>query len=156
MTSLFFALSLLLGNPLIAQQNGAATPKFEDYAVKEQYKGKVAQPVLRTKSDREFRTRLREGAKEKVNFAGHYVLITWGCGGGCVMGAALDAKTGTVSWIPFTLCCWPLEVEDPLNFRVDSKLIVFTGSRGEQGQGVYYYRFEGGKFVLLKAIEKPQ
>ena len=72
------------------------------------------------------------------------------------MGAALDAKTGNVSWIPFTLCCWPLEVENPLNFRVDSKLIVFTGSRGEQGQGVYYYKFDSGKFVLLKAIEKPQ
>ena len=52
------------------------------------------------------------------------------------MGAALDARTGSVWWIPFTLCCWPLEVENPLNFRVDSKLIVFTGIENRRGRKV--------------------
>ena len=155
MTSLFFLLSVFLPGALASAQTAAPLPKFEDYRVAERFEGKAAGPVLRTRTDRQFRTRLREAAQEKVNFAGNYVLATWGCGGGCVMGAAIDGQTGRVYWLPFTICCWPVEVEKPLDFRPDSRLIVFTGSRNEKGQGVYYYKFEGNRFVLLRAVEKP-
>ena len=140
---------------LESAQTPDALPKFEDYRVTERYTGKNAKLVLDAK-DRRFRTRLQEGSQDKVNFAGHYVLTAWGCGGGCLMGAAIDAKTGKVYWLPFTVCCWPVEVEKPLDFRLDSNLIVFTGSRNEEGQGVYYYKFENNSFTLLKAIEKKQ
>ena len=140
---------------LESAQNADAPPKFDDYRVTERYTGKNARLVLEAK-DRAFRTRLREGSQDKVNFAGHYVLTAWGCGGGCLMGAAIDARTGKVYWLPFTVCCWPVEVEKPLDFRLDSNLIVFTGSRNEEGQGVYYYKFENNSFALLKAIEKRQ
>jgi hypothetical protein len=149
---LFFLLAITGFSPI---QGETPLPKFDDYQVDEQYHGKTASPVI-TNHDREFRTRLRYAAREKANFAGHYVVTVWGCGAACLMGAAIDAKTGKVYWIPFTICCWPLEVEKPLDFRLDSSLIVFTGSRGEQGGGVYYYKFDGRQFVLLRAIEKPQ
>jgi hypothetical protein len=136
-------------------QTNAVVPKFEDYQVQEQYKGKTAPPII-TKKEREFRTRLREGARGKANFAGRYVLTVWGCGAQCLMGAAIDAKSGKVYWLPFSLCCWPVEVEHPLDFRLDSSLIIFTGSRSEEGYGVYYYKFDDGQFTLLRAIEKPQ
>lgn len=147
---------LLLPCVLESGQTTDVPPKFEDYRVTEQYSGKNAQPVLDTKDKREFRTRLREGAQGKVNFAGHYVLTAWGCGGGCLGGAVIDAKTGQVYFLPFTICCWPVEVEKPIDYRVNSRLVVFTGSRNEQGQGVYYYKFENNRFTLLKAVEKRQ
>jgi hypothetical protein len=150
MTSFLLLFSLFLS----AAQTAAPLPKFEDYRVTQRFEGKNAKTVLRTRADRQFRTRLREASQEKVNFAGHYVLSVWGCGGGCLMGLVIDARSGRVDWIPFNLCCWPLDVEEPLDFRLDSRLIVFTGSRNEKGQGIYYYKFERNRFVLLHAVEK--
>ena len=53
------------------------------------------------------------------------------------MGAAVDLKTGRVTWVPDTLCCWwepdddaANEVE-PMEFRLDSRLIIFHGMFGE-------------------------
>jgi len=154
MTLLLLLALLSFPATLQSGQTVASTPKFEDYRVTEQYKGKNAKPVL-TRDDLRFRTRIREGAQQRVNFAGHYVLTTWGCGASCVMGVVIDARTGRVYWLPMKVCCWPLEVEDPLAYRIDSSLIVFTGSPDEEKQGVYYYKFEGNRFILLQAVEKP-
>jgi|SRR5579864_2644069 len=150
-----FLLSLLLP-PCVLEpvQKAVGVPTFEDYRVTEQYSGKNARPVLGTRDEREFRTRLNEAAQEKVNFAGHYVLTAWGCGAQCLMGAVIDARRGKVYWLPSTICCWPLEVEKPLDFRIDSRLVILTGSRNEEGQGVYYYKFEANRFTLLQAVEK--
>ena len=155
MTSLFLLLSLLAPGALQTAQAATVLPKFEDYRVNQRYQGKNANPVL-TRDDRQFRTRIREGAREKVNFAGHYVLTVWGCGASCLMGVVIDGRTGRVYWIPFTICCWPLDVLEPLEFHLDSRLIVFTGSRNEKGQGVYYYKFNGSRFVLLQAIGREE
>lgn len=155
MKSLLLLCLLLLPCVLESAQKADAPPKFEDYRVTEQYSGTNAKPVLDTQDKRRFRTRIREAAQEKVNFAGHYVLAAWGCGGGCLSSTVIDAKTGKVYLAPFTICCWPVEVEKPIDFRVDSRLVVFTGSRNEQGQGTYY-KFEGDQFTLLQAVEKKQ
>src|SRR5687767_1925885 len=75
---------------------GQATPRFEDYSVPV-YKGKRAPVNLKSaRGAGTFRTRLREGAAQGVNFAGHYTLVAWGCGTGCLSGGIIDAKTGTV------------------------------------------------------------
>lgn len=155
MKSLVPLLPLVLSCVLGSAQTTGALPRFEDYPVTQRFAGKNAKLVLDAK-DRTFRTRLRQASQEKVNFAGHYVLTAWGCGAQCLMSVAIDATTGKVHWLPFTVCCWPIEVEKPLDFRLDSNLIVFTGSRNEEGQGVYYYKFEKNAFTLLKAIEKKQ
>ena len=128
-------------------------PRFEDFPVKEQISGPTA-PLALTRKDTEFRTQLRDAAREKPNFAGHYVLTYWGCGAGCVMGAAIDARTGRVAWLPSTICCWPVEVEDPLAFRHDSTLVAMTGLRNEKegDQGTHYYRIEGLRFVHVRDV----
>jgi len=41
-----------------------------------------------------------EYAKQEVNFANHYVVTTWGCGSGCVSGAMVDSRNGTVYPLP--------------------------------------------------------
>lgn len=79
------------------------TPQFKDFPPNREYAGKNA-PVIITAEDRLYRTRLREAAQEKPNFAGHYILTAWGCGAGCLMGAVIDANTGKVHWFPHTIC----------------------------------------------------
>lgn len=132
------------------------TPQFKDYPAGAVYKGKNA-PVKLTRADRMFRTRLTFASKQKPNFAGHYVLTYWGCGTECLSGAAIDVKTGKVHRIDFSLCCWEHYGDDnfkPVNFRLDSKLIVFTGARNEKegDKAVHFYKIENGRFVFIKTL----
>src|SRR5262249_16081404 len=98
---------------------------------------------------------------KKPDFAGHYIVATWGCGAGCVMGAIIDAKTGRVYWIPFTLCCWDADVNDnfePIQCHIDSNLIIFVGARNEKEEdnGTDYYRFVNNRLALLRSIMKKK
>jgi hypothetical protein len=43
----------------------------------------------------------RELAAAGPNFAGHYVIVKWGCGSPCLMAAIVDLKTGRVFPPPF-------------------------------------------------------
>lgn len=152
--SIIIIIFFLFGSDIHAdQQIGNQYPQFQDYPVKEQFKGKNA-PIKLTPESRVFETRLRKAAKEKPNFAGHYILSTWGCGMECVMGGVIDAKTGNVYPLPFSICCWGSEYDDnfePIDFRKDSNLVVFTGARNmaESDAGNHYYIFDGEKFVHL-------
>ena len=145
---------------IAAVQSQSRVPQFKDYPVTEAYIGKTATVAL-TRDDRMFRTRLRETSKEKPNFAGRYILTAWGCGTSCLMGAVIDAKTGKVYWWGFTICCWGHEVDDnfqPIEFRLNSKLIVFSGARNEKDgdNGAHFYKFENGRFVHLRSVLKPE
>src|ERR1700737_1549913 len=65
-------------------------------------------------------------------------------GASCLMGAVIDAKTGKVNWWNFSICCWLGDVDDkfqPIEFRLNSKLIVFSGARNEKGGdvGAHFY-----------------
>ena len=133
----------------LADQAKADTPQFENYAVRSVYHGKVASPLLKTTQDRQFKTMLRQGAHGKPNFAGHYIVTIWGCGAGCLMGAVMDAKSGAVYWIPFSVSGWTDTSDDfqPISFRPNSRLIIVTGQRNEQGSsGAHAYIFDGSHF----------
>ncbi len=48
-----------------------------------------------------FAALITESESQLVNFAGHYIFTTWGCGDSeCVDGAIIDAKSGDVSRLP--------------------------------------------------------
>jgi hypothetical protein len=66
------------------------------------------------------------------------------------MSAVIDSKTGAVIWLPFTVCCWELDIKEPIEFRRDSRLLIIHGSLNEQGSGVHYYKFDGTKFELIQ------
>lgn len=127
-------------------------PSFDEFPVKV-FTGNRSGVKISTAKDRQYASRLRQLASQPVNFAGHYVLVSWGCGASCVMAAAIDAKGGKVIWLPFTLCCWPLDRSEPLEFRSDSRLLVAHGSRNEVGGGDYYYRLDPSGFRLVGASE---
>jgi len=136
-------------------------PRFADYPVREIYRGRNARLRL-TRDDRVFRTRLRAVARERPNFAGHYVVTYWGCGTECVMGALIDVKTGRVVWFPGSICCWFSAGDtigddfEPIRFRLDSSLIVFEGARNERDGdlGRHFYRIERGRLVHLLSVPK--
>lgn len=138
-------LLLLLGILLVAHTASAAdVPQFKDFPAKESYEGKNAPVDLSTPKAREFRTRLKEAALQKPNFAGHYILTKWGCGSGCVQPAIINARNGRVFIFPFTVSTVGEEIIDQVQFRMDSVLIIVNGSRNEQPEnGSFYYLWDG-------------
>ena len=92
-------------------------PRFEDFPVKKVYKGASAPVDLHSNPEAmTYRTRLREGAKHKPNFAGHYIVVDWGCGSNCQVYMLIDAISGRV----FD----GTGAERGLTFRLDSLLAI--------------------------------
>jgi hypothetical protein len=115
------ARTLLLLLPLTMFVPAAAagvTPQFEEYAVSEQSGASPVPVVLRGNPEaRRFRTVLRKGATKGPNFAGHFTIVSWGCGTNCQSIAIVDSKTGVVRFAPFGS-------EIGQEFRLDSRLLV--------------------------------
>lgn len=104
-----------------------------------------------------FRTRLREAATQRPNYAGAYVIATWGCGTECLMGAAINTSNGRVTFLPASICCVSLgggEYTEMIAFRPDSTLLVLTGVRNEAegDRGAHFYRIEGDRFVHVRDV----
>ena len=111
---------------------------------------------LTTPEARQFRTRLAEAARQKSNFAGHYILTTWGCGSGCLMPAIIDADNGKVFMIPFTVTTVGEKVIEPLQFDLKSNLLIVNGSRNDGLEnGTFYYKWENDRLELIRLRLKP-
>jgi hypothetical protein len=150
MKSLAFAALLFTLSPLSLEPcNEKRQPKFENYSTTERFQGKVHPAILATPLDRKFRTVIREGVAEGVNFAGHYILVDWGCGTGCNQFVIVNAKTGTVydppfHWVDFhtppkesdvNWWCYPQR----MNYHKESRLLVIEGClAGEQCGRTYF------------------
>lgn len=144
-------LEILLGLCLLAlsargqQQEGV--PRFEDFPVSQTSIGKLVEPILSTREERRYKTVITRGvtkgwgvedgvtgaelATPGPNFAGHYAIVTWGCGSPCLMAAILDLKTGRAFPPPFhhgpghsyfqVPWEWPMKAFD---YRLDSRLLI--------------------------------
>ena len=154
--SLIFLLTLMATN-VAAQES--RPPGFAEYAVSEKFGGSPAPAKIQGKWARLFRTRIRLGAQEGPNFAGHYTLVTWGCGSDCILFAIVDARSGRVYTPPSFagISRVPSQEEDPLQFRIDSRLLIIAGSRvfregqnGDDRAAKFYYKWAGGRLVLLR------
>jgi hypothetical protein len=140
-------------------QKSRPAPRFEDYPVREIYKGPVASVRLDSRKARMFRTRLREDSRGGPNFAGRYTVVVWGCGTGCAQMGVVDARNGRVYFPPVEYMDIP-DTEDAEArsrvFRLDSRLLVITKNLYD-GQGTYtayYFLFDGGRFRLLRKAEE--
>jgi len=93
-TLLEIVLIMVLANVAVAQEK--SLPRFENYPAPKTFVGENAPVIIASPRARMFRTVIREWAKDKPNFAGHYIVAKWGCGTGCVRYAVIDARTGKV------------------------------------------------------------
>jgi hypothetical protein len=132
-------------------------PKFEDYKVGNIYSGKIPSVILHNNSQaRMYRTVLRNGVKQGVNFAGHYTVVIWGCGTSCQSFAIVDQISGRVyfskelSLVSYT-DYW--ENDYGLNYRPDSRLLIVNGRPDEdKDNGKYFYEWNNNRLKLIKMI----
>jgi hypothetical protein len=144
-----------------------STPKFATYPAAVERARIRSIDFKRNPEARSFRTRLSSGLRDGVNFAGHYVLVGWGCGTGCISGAIIDAQTGNVFWPEQfnALATWYGEseyVDKPVDYRKNSRLLIITGIPGQKDDdapqkpsGVYYYEWKNNRLRQLKFVRKP-
>lgn len=160
LTALFLALSSIG----FAQ---STTPTFTQYAVKVQKIKNVRVNLKSHKNANMFRTNLRNAAKEGVNFAGHYILTTWGCGTNCSQSAIIDARNGRVFFpdqlegAGFGFCELPDDTE-PIVSQAGSRLLILSGFKGGDLSvdnapcGVYYLEWTGTNFKQVKFEQKKR
>ncbi len=146
-------------HPLICKKGASNTeiPKFADHKVKVS-KAKPKPIVFRgNKNARMFRTRLREARKGDVNFAGHFIFTSWGCGTGCAYGAIINTKTGRV-YFPKELKGMGFGMmtnipDEPIQYRKNSKLFILHGNAADAKKaGVTYLVWQGTKFKKIKFV----
>lgn len=143
---------------------GAKLPKFSSYPVKVEKTRITAIDLKKHPEARTYRTRLTDGVKGGVNFAGHYIIIGWGCGTGCTNGSVIDARTGNVIWpVQF----YNLDAtygsgysDEQIEFRKNSRLLIIHGVPGSPDNspaghpGDYYYEWKTDRLRQLKFVEK--
>lgn len=166
--TLFLTLLILANANVFADNKESdSLPKFSDFSISEQdiFSGVPAPAVLNSDTDKTFKSRVKDAAKEDVNFAGHYTLSSWGCGSGCEQVVVVDAKTGKTVWLPFFLYYSPTdpEVEEGLEFKKDSKLLIINAQKfydnekdeeesEESGYNKHFYKLENNEFIPLKSL----
>jgi hypothetical protein len=139
-------------------------PAFSTFPAPVASIAKPAAPDLASNPEaKEFKTALREGAKDGPNFAGHFTIVGWGCGGACLDFGILDARNGHVYFPPELRAISVMNVGtasdetapdyDALRFRPDSDLIAVLGApnEDESKEGIAYYRWDGKKLIAVKA-----
>ena len=97
----FITIVFLMGMFLTVTSSygGTTLPDFSQYKVKETdtFTGQPKPVDLSSYKDaKTYRTKLREGTKEGPNFAGHYTIVSFGCGTQCQDNWVIDAKTGKI------------------------------------------------------------
>ena len=145
----------------------SSTPTFTQYAAKVEKIKNVKVNLKSHKNAKSYRTNLRNAAKEGVNFAGHYILTTWGCGTNCSQSAIIDARNGKVFFptqlegAGFGFCDLPDDTE-PIVYKANSRLLVLSGFKGgdlsleKAPCGIYYLEWTGTNFKRVKFEEKKR
>jgi len=171
--------------PLAAQERRQKTslPRFEDYPAHDLFQGTPVAPKIVTPAERLYRTRIREGVqkgwgvvhdgKEGLvgpNFAGHYVIIQWGCGSPCIRMVVVDASTGDVFPPPISdgshgapaltlplltagdSAPWPAPVEFHLNSRLFIAKATPCLKPLPSPSYTYYFLLERNEWHLLRKV----
>jgi hypothetical protein len=151
----------------------AGMPRFQDHPARPVRLSKPAPVDLRgNPAAQAFRTRLRLGATEGPNFAGHYTVVAWGCGAGCIDFGIVDAVSGKVFFDPSLRGVSNDHVRESdsekdlddgvdrttlqLRFRRDSQLLIVFGTPNEDSsrEGVAFYRWTGRALQSVRFIPR--
>lgn len=155
-------LALAFCIPALNAFAGSSEPKFEDYKVDSVFAGPNNSLESFDQSDDKWIGYRSNAIKRKVNFAGHYVVYTGGCGG-AVCGEILDAKTGRiVAGFPNAyLLDGPDGSYYDAEFRLESRLLVIHGTaadpetdqQGNQLQAINrtrHFEFKNNTLILIQ------
>ena len=148
------------------RQSNQKLPRFEDYLVTEASTGPPAALKLTSPEERQFHTSLREAAEKPPNFAGHFRIVSWGCGTNCLGGAVIDLKTGEVVQLPLAkntrgeehwIFCTSMFENGGPEYRRESSLFIVRrgGKRDQNGKNTpdtFYFNFVGSQFQELLRI----
>lgn len=155
--------ALVLWVPALSVSTYAIEPKFQDYKIDSVFADPNSKLDVPEQSDDNWKIYRSNAIKRKVNFAGHYIVFTGGCGGGAICGKILDAQTGKiVEGFPNAY-----ELDSPdgsyydAGFRPDSRLLVISGiaadPENDQNGKVLprknrtrYFELKDQKLVLIK------
>ena len=143
-----------IDNSLIKLKN---PKRFEDYKV-EVYSGKLAEPSFKNNefgNDKEYVKMISESCqRNRINFGGHYTIITQSCGTQCANFFIINRKTGYIYISPN-----PKDGKDGFEFRKDSELLIansnlFVDEKFETYYKYFYkpefYKWNGKDFKKLK------
>lgn len=142
---------------------GQKTPTFSQYSAHVE-RARAKSIDFSRPSNKTYKTRLSEALRDGVNFAGHYVIVGWGCGTGCTNAAVIDGRTGKVFWpVQF----YNIDAsygdgysDEQIEFKKNSRLMVIHGRPGSSNEndhskpGDYYYEWRNNSFRRLKFVEK--
>ena len=125
--------------------------EFEQYPVERISARFSSKPIFTTKLTKQYKTVITNAMQDPVNFAGHYRVVTWGCGTDCRGFAIVDkvsGKTYTLPGVEFVSGVMGNE-EARLQFKTDSRLFIITGSKNDENEGKFYYLWNGKELRLL-------
>ncbi|MBR1375767.1 MAG: hypothetical protein IJ566_06755 [Cardiobacteriaceae bacterium] len=121
------------------------------------YKGKIAVDIADKKHN--YRTRLREALKtakespKNINFAGQFMVVSYGCGTGCVSFTVLDVATGK-AYDGLSLTGLMSEqgwINNEFAYEPTSRLFFVQAEIEELDKsGSFVFEFKDGKFNLLE------
>ncbi len=131
-----------------SDQSNAKTLRFDDFPASVIQPSYIVKPRIISAQDRLYRSALQHVDLSRPIFAGHYAFFHTGCGTSCLVAAAIDIRSGYISWLPFTISApgdAPIDWQ-PLEYRLDSTLLIVNGGRNEIGDGRYFYNFHHDHF----------
>jgi hypothetical protein len=122
----------------------AEPPTFDQYKVNELFdKNPAPIDVKSHPRAKRYKEALSASASQGPNFAGHYRIVTWGCGTACLELAIVDLENGRVIFPGNLKRDYYQGVRDgsePFSFRKDSALLVVAGSPNNRERlGLHYF-----------------
>lgn len=132
-------------------------PQFIDYPA-DKGSGKVAKSVDLDsyKGARTYRTVLRDGFKEPADFAGHYVIVSHGCGSGCQRNWIIDKETGKIVTDFYSQLGVTYQIDSVLLVKDYDVVYSLNSDPLESlpyGYEISYYVMEKWALKLLRKIE---
>lgn len=127
----------------------AADPDPGQYKVDTVFSGRTKMPQFkgRDKAYKDFRTRIRAGLKSGPNFDGHYSVIEFGCGSGCLTVLIADNRTGRVYDAPDS---GENNMYLTLQYQKDSRLMVAQWASYDKNTcNIDFIAWNEGKSKLL-------
>jgi len=137
--------------------HGAEPPTFDQYQVNELF-DKTPAPIDVKGHPRakRYKEALSASASQGPNFAGHYRIVTWGCGTACLELAIVDLETGRVFFPGNLKRNYYQGVRDgtePFSFRKNSALLVAAGSPNHRERlGLHYFLWKSDELVDIHEV----